>query len=190
MLKAQVNEADVKRNVQRSLRIVSNNSGKLLPNLDVERPNDPIQLDLTNLTIKVTGEHRDDYLWEIGSGSNWLSYHLALMLGLQQFFLAQAHNVVPSLLIFDQPSQVYFPKLLVQREGENQPEPKFERDEDIIAVRKAFSVLGKVVAEANGKLQVIVLDHAPDTVWGGLPHLHLVEEWRNGIYLVPKEWLV
>ena len=137
----------------------------------------------------MTRDRRDDFLWEIGSGSNWLSYHLAIMLGLQQFFLSQAHSVVPSLLVIDQPSQVYFPKLLVQRGGEGQPEPRFDRDEDVAAVHKAFAVLSRVVTAANGKLQALVLDHAPQTVWGDLPGIHLVEEWRDGRALVPVEWL-
>src|SRR5262249_25839883 len=128
-------------------------------------------------------------LWEIGSGSNWLSYHLAIMLGLQQLFLAQSHSVVPSLLVIDQPSQVYFPKLLVQRSAEGQPEPRFDRDEDVAAVHKAFAVVSQVVNGSNGKLQAIVLDHAPETVWGDLPGIHLVEEWRGGKALVPAAWL-
>ena len=41
----------------------------------------------------------------------------------------------------DQPSQVYFPKKLVVRETETPEEPQL-KDEDIEAVRKAFSVDG------------------------------------------------
>lgn len=189
LLRNEIDEANIKARVRRALSVVNNNAGRLLPDLDVEYPDNPIQLDINNLTVKVTRDRRDDFLWEIGSGSNWLSYHLAIMLGLQQFFLSQAHSVVPSLLVIDQPSQVYFPKLLVQRGGEGQPEPRFDRDEDVAAVHKAFAVLSRVVTAANGKLQALVLDHAPQTVWGDLPGIHLVEEWRDGRALVPVEWL-
>ncbi|MEI6786254.1 MAG: DUF3732 domain-containing protein [Verrucomicrobiota bacterium] len=188
-LQVEVNAANVKVRVQQALRIVNSNAGRLLPGLDVEYPNSPVQLDLPNLTVKLTREQRDDFLWEIGSGSNWLSYHLAMMLGLQQFFMSQPQSVVPSLLIIDQPSQVYFPKLLIQKAGQDVPEPQFDRDEDVAAIRKAFSVLSQVVSAANGKLQAILFDHAPEAVWGGLPNVHLVEEWRGGKYLVPAEWL-
>src|SRR5262249_25959380 len=149
----------------------------------------PISLDIDNLTVKVTSSERDDYLWEIGSGSNWLSYHVAVMLGLHQFFMAQRHNCVPTLLLVDQPSQVYFPKLLVRREDKAESEPAFDRDEDVAAVRKAFAVLSTVVAAAHGKLQVIVLDHAPEVVWHELLDVILVEEWRDGRTLVPIDWL-
>jgi uncharacterized Zn finger protein (UPF0148 family) len=190
LLRAEIDEANIKARVQRALRVVNNNAGRLLPYLDVEYPDNPIQLDINNLTVKVTRDRRDDFLWEIGSGSNWLSYHLAVVLGLQQFFLSQPHSVVPSLLVIDQPSQVYFPKLLVQRSGDDQPEPTFDRDEDVAAVHKAFSALSQVVNAAKGRLQAIVLDHAPATVWGDLPEINLVEEWRGGKALVPAEWLI
>lgn len=189
VLRIEVDPAGIKSRVARSLSIVNANAGKLLPSLDVERPGDPISLDIDNLTLKVTSSERDDYLWEIGSGSNWLSYHVAAMLGLHQFFMSQRHNCVPTLLLVDQPSQVYFPKLLVRREGKTESEPAFDRDEDVAAVRKAFAVLSMVVAAAHGRLQVIVLDHAPEVVWQKLPDVILVEEWRDGRTLVPMEWL-
>ena len=188
VLQHEVKAANVKFRVQQALKIVDTNAARLLPGLDVEYPDSPVQLDIGNLTVKVAREQRNDFLWEIGSGSNWLSYHLAIMLGLQQFFLSQTQSVVPSLLVIDQPSQVYFPKLLVQKAGQDAPDPQF-RDEDVEAVRKAFSVLSQVVTATNGKLQAIVLDHAPEVVWAGLPNVHLVEEWRNGKFLVPAEWL-
>jgi hypothetical protein len=138
----------------------------------------------------VTSRHadREDYLSEIGSGSNWLSYHIAMMLALQQFFLTLKHSPVPSFLVMDQPSQVYFPKKLVVREGEDLVEPRL-RDEDIVAVHKAFEVMGDVVGAAKGRLQVIVLDHAPREVWGDIPNVLAFEEWREGVKLVPTEWI-
>ena len=57
---------------------------------------------------------RPDFLWEIGSGANWLSYHVASMIGLHELFLSQRGNPVPSMLILDQPSQVYFPRTLAR----------------------------------------------------------------------------
>ncbi len=65
---------------------------------------------ISDLTVKVIRGTRDDYLWEIGSGANWLAYHVALTLALQVFFLGLPHHPVPGLLIYDQPSQVYFPR--------------------------------------------------------------------------------
>ncbi len=189
-LEGEISEGAVKEKVKRALKRVGQNAGKLLPNLDAERPNDPISLSINDLTIKVEGLNREDYLWEIGSGSNWLSYHIAVSLALQQFFLELETSPVPSLLVYDQPSQVYFPKRLADRPSEIATENELSlKDEDVEALKKVFHVLSRVVGGEKGKLQVIVLDHAPESIWGSIPTIHCVAEWREGRKLVPDEWL-
>jgi hypothetical protein len=44
----------------------------------------------------------EDFLWEIGSGSNWLSYHMAITLALHQFFLSLPSCPVPNFIVNDQ----------------------------------------------------------------------------------------
>lgn len=187
-LEAELREQDVETRKRRALDAVNTRAGRLLPFLDVENADDPISLEINDLTIKVRGTDRDDYLSEIGSGSNWLSYHLAMLLALHQFYLAQQYSPVPGFLVVDQPSQVYFPKNLVPRPGEEEQDLRL-RDEDIDAVRKVFETLGKVVLKAQGKLQVIVLDHAGRDVWGEIPGVVGLKEWRDGVKLVPMKWL-
>jgi hypothetical protein len=187
-LEAELRDQDVESRKRRALQAVNTHAGRLLPFLDVENADDPISLEINDLTIKVRGVDRDDYLSEIGSGSNWLSYHLAMLLALHQFYLSQPNSPVPGFLVLDQPSQVYFPKNVVRRPDEEEEELRL-RDEDIGAVRKAFEVLGKVVLKAEGKLQVIVLDHASRDVWGEIPGVVGLKEWRDGIKLVPMKWL-
>lgn len=191
-LEAELREQDVEARKRRALHAISNNAGRLLPHLDVESPNDPISLEINDLTIKVRGPERDDYLSEIGSGSNWLSYHLAVLLALHQFFLSQHRGPVPAFLVLDQPSQVYFPKRIVALPGEEQDEEVEEpqlRDEDVDAVRQAFEVMGRVTLDAKGGLQLIVLDHASRDVWGDIDGVVGLPEWRNGVKLVPMAWL-
>lgn len=93
-LDAELGEQDVDSRKRRALSAVNSYAGRLLPFLDVENPNDPISLEISDLTIKVRGTERDDYLSEIGSGSNWLSYHLAMLLALHQFYLSQPNSPV------------------------------------------------------------------------------------------------
>lgn len=187
-LEAELKEQDVESRKRRALTAVNGYAGRLLPFLDVENPDDPISLEISDLTIKVRGADRDDYLSEIGSGSNWLSYHLAMLLALQQFFLSQPNSPVPGFLVLDQPSQVYFPKQVIQRPIDEDVEPQL-RDEDIVAVHKAFEVLNKVVLKAEGRLQVIVLDHASRDLWGDISGVVGLKDWRNGTKLVPMKWL-
>lgn len=185
-LEKEIAEGGMRNRVERALAKVQANAQRLLPELDAERPEDPIVLSIDDLTIKIQGIDREDYLWEIGSGSNWLAYHIAITLGLQQFFGSLEQSSIPNFIIYDQPSQVYFPKKLAAQNGEEISDPELE-DEDLVAVRKVFKVLSSVVAKNN--LQVIVLDHASDKVWKDLANINLVEEWRSGKKLVPLDWL-
>lgn len=162
--------------------------GRTLPSLDAERPNDPVLFSVEDLTLCVLAESgRKDSLWEIGSGANWLAYHVAITIALHQLFREQQSSPVPGLIAYDQPSQVYFPRKLAGVDsGDIDAQLK---DEDVAAVRKVFEVLGDATIAAAGALQVLILDHAGDEVWGGVDGVHLVEEWRLGSALVPRAWL-
>jgi hypothetical protein len=185
-----VSEAALKDKLNRALESVSKIAGRFISLLDVERPEDRIALSISDLSIKVKGEERDDFLWEIGSGSNWLGYHVAISIALQLFFIQSLdESPIPSFLVYDQPSQVYFPKRLVDSEPETgESDPKL-RDADVEALKKAFRALADAVIESKGQLQVIVLDHAAENVWSGIPGIHEVEDWRQGRKLVPADWL-
>lgn len=56
-------------------------------------------------------------------------------------------------------------------------------------LKKAFSVMASVVQRNKGNLQIIVLDHASENVWGNIDNVHCVEEWREGNKLIPISWL-
>jgi hypothetical protein len=130
---------------------------------------------------------REDYLWEIGSGANWLAYHVAVTLALQRFFIDVPHHAVPGMLIYDQPSQVYFPRGFEVADSETSAGRT--RDEDIAAVRAVFQTMGREILRAKGQLQAIVLDHAGADVWGEIPGVTLAQEWRGNEKLVPPDWL-
>jgi Protein of unknown function (DUF3732) len=184
-----ISEAEIGQRLRRALSSVNLFAGRLMPSLDAETPNDPVSLSDTELTLKVQRVGREDFLWEIGSGSNWLSYHVAMTLALHQFFLTLSSCPVPNFIVYDQPSQVYFPQRLADRkDAEPAAEPAW-RDEDEEAVRKVFAAMSQAVTAASGKFQVIVLDHAAKSVWGGIPLVHEVDEWRNGQALIPSEWM-
>lgn len=37
--------------------------------------------------------------------------------------------------------------------------------------------------------RIILLDHAPESLWKDLPNIKLVDEWRGGKKLVPLDWI-
>lgn len=184
-LQTQIKESNIQRRLDSTLDELQQITGTIVPSLNAEWSDSPVRLDPKELTVQVSREGRKDYLWEIGSGANWLAYHVAITLALQIYFLKNPPSPVPALLIYDQPSQVYFPTMTKQKSGER--DWKLTDQEDIQAVRRIFETLGKHVVAAKGALQVIVLDHADQEVWGDLPGVSLVDVWR-GRKLVPLDW--
>lgn len=181
-----VSEHEIGKKLEQALNTLQKISGRLIPQLDGEWPEAPIRLVIQDLTVKVIRETRDDFLWEIGSGANWLAYHIALSLALQGYFLSKPQHPVPALLIYDQPSQVYFPARRAGTVTDDELDPEW-KNEDVAAVRKVFKLLNYIIKKTKGQIQIIVLDHADGEVWGGLANVNLVEEWR-GKGLVPHTW--
>lgn len=186
LLRRVYSEGHVRLKTTSALRIIQNYASAIIPGLDAEWPDAPIELSIDDLTIKVVQRDRSDYLWEIGSGANWLAYHVAITLALQRYFLEDVAHPVPALLIYDQPSQVYFPRGF---EGDHVSAAGRTRDQDIIAIRSVFKIVGDEVVRAKGRLQVIILDHAGPDVWGEIEGVTLADEWRGDKKLVPLGWL-
>jgi len=193
-LSADVSEHSIKARIDAALKKISHNIASTLPFLDVEEKyiKAPCELSIKDLTLKIsldTGTKH--YLSQIGSGSNWVSYHIALTIALQRLFSNVGQCPVGSFVVYDQPSQVYFPRRLASEKEDSKEEKDLAiemHDEDVVAVKKIFSSLASAIGTDEGKWQGIVLDHAPGSVWEDIAGIHLVEEWRDGKKLVPHEW--
>ena len=113
----------------------------------------------------------------IGSAENWVGYHVAAHLALHRWFVEHGRPV-PGFLFLDQPSEIGFPSDTAQR---------VEEDEDREAVRRLFEQVWRVVQECDGKLQVIVAEHADfEETWF---RAAVVRRWRQGDALIPQSWL-
>lgn len=189
-LLTEIGREDFEVRIATAMKRLSKSMEKLAHKLDAEDPNAWLQLDTRELTVRVSGsDGRNDFLWQLGSGANWLTYHVAATLALHALFLGQKASPVPGLMVYDQPSQVYFPRKLASKRSDDDDDPKIA-DEDTDAVRRFFDVFGKATSTfKGGDFQIIVVDHAGREIWDGLEGVHLVEEWRNGKKLVPASWI-
>lgn len=124
--------------------------------LDLEWP-PRLYFDPNSLTVFQINGNTPIPLEGMGSGANWVSCHVACLLGLHRFFTEASFSPVPSMLFVDQPSQVYFPsEEEAQRRG---------KSTDTERVRQIYRTLFRAVNNAEGKLQIIVLDHADFEDW-------------------------
>lgn len=188
-LEAIVNESEIRRKIEAAVKYINQKIGEIVKNLDAEYPDNPVEFLIKDLTLKVKSTSgRDDYLWEIGSASNWLAYHIATILSFQQYFQIRGSVSVPNFLIFDQPSQVYFPQVS-HRNAAKETEVEID-DEDKLAVKKIFIAMSKFIQDTQNTVQIIVMEHADEDIWGDVVPTHLVARWRgSNEKLVPVEWL-
>jgi len=49
--------------------------------------------------------------------------------------------------------------------------------------------MSQAVAAMLENFQIIVLDHEGKSVWNGITLVHEIEDWRNGLSLIPVEWM-
>ena len=109
-----------------------------------------------------------------------------MSLAFQMFFAEQKYSSVPQFIVYDQPSQVYFPNKPAQKDKEDIR----LGDEDVLAVKKIFESMSSAMEKTNYRMQIIVLEHADETAWTGVNNIQLVEEWRGADNkLIPNEWL-
>ncbi|MDD4759818.1 MAG: DUF3732 domain-containing protein [Bacteroidaceae bacterium] len=186
-----VDRKKVQERIDNAVAIISQGILKHLETLDVEDRYRKVapKFSIKDLNISVlSNDGHWHFLSEVGSASNWVSFHIGLMCSLQEYFLELDLSCVPSFVILDQPSQVYFPKL--RRNDENHEyDPQYE-NEDINAVKSIFKTLAKSISEKKGAWQCIILEHADSSIYGGIEGVHEVVEWRNGDKLIPEEWYV
>ena len=164
----------VKDRVSSALSVIQNDMTTWAKELDMEYSGSPYRLDMGKVTV-IVDHGRPIPLKEMGSGANWLGSHLITMFGLHKYFINN-NRPVPSFLFLDQPSQVYFP------EGSTA-----DKDMDVQAVTKVFSFIRERVTELDGKMQVIVVDHAKldDDDFAA----ETIEDWKyTGKKLVPADW--
>lgn len=151
---------------------------KWVDDLDVEYENDPIRFDINKLTMYIDTDIKPIALPQIGSGANWVAYHLLIIFALHQHFI-QNNRPVPRFIIIDQPTQVYYPP--------EKSDNLIEVSSDEIAVSKMFDFMFKVVSTLSPNLQVIITDHA--FLKNERFEKSVTETWRGGLKLIPNDWV-
>lgn len=158
-------------------KCISNFMNDIGKDLEFEDSYQPINLRLSLETFDLwhykEDEERKIFLRSMGSGANWLYCHISLFLGMHRYFCSLGdHCLIPSILFFDQPSQVYFPSeldseekfdadLIAAKEGSKR---KRSVDADIEAVTNLFDQMinfcENTERETGVMPQIIVTDHA------------------------------
>ena len=175
--------AVLRSKVDSAVAIVSRDMTQIAERLGLEHASDGVRLDPNRLTVVADTQGGPAYLdaGNIGSGMNWVGYHLSVYFALHRFFIRN-ERPVPRFVLFDQPSQAFFPS---DRDvGGDLDELS---DTDRAHTHDLYELMVDEVAVHEGALQVIALDHAEfGDDWF---QSSIVERWRNGSALIPADWV-
>lgn len=176
-LEDKIDSENDRENLLSILNKINLQMSKWVNNLDVEYQDSPIRFDLNKLTMYIDTDRKPIALPQIGSGANWVAYHLLITLALHQHFI---HNnrPIPRFVIFDQPTQVYYPP--------EKTNNVIEVSADELAVNKMFDFVFDVIESLTPKLQVIITDHA--YLNNDRFKSAVTEVWRDGLKLIPDDW--
>lgn len=200
-IKKGLRQYDVQSRLENASLKVNQYMVEIGKHFDFEKSYQPINLHFSFETFDLYHLQDDEkiYLRSMGSGANWLYSHVTLFLALHKYFTELGNNcAIPSIIFFDQPTQVYFPNFSRDNSATFKEQKKQEAeqrkksavpqdiDEDIKAVENIFSRLAIYCDELEEKHgfcpQIIVTDHADDlTLSNDISFNSLVNDnrWRK-----------
>ena len=149
--------------------------------LKLEHSENLLRIDPKKLTVVADTDDGPLPLSQMGSGENWVGYHVAAHLSLHSHF-RRHDRPVPSLLMLDQLSQAHYPP-----EQEHDVQMDDIADEDKEAVRQLFLLLHSFCDDFEPRMQIIVIDHVE--LLDGWFKDSIIERWRDGSALIPQSWL-
>ena len=179
-LEAELSDERIVDRLESILSIAGRKMTEWAQGLDLEHSQFPLRLGLRRLNVVADTDDGPVPMNRMGSGENWVGYHLIAHLALHEWF-SKKNRPVPRFVFFDQPSQVYFPperadEISVMELPEN----------DLSAVKRMIKFVFDVVEDLAPEFQVIITEHADiDEDWF---QNAVVERWRSGTKLVPDDW--
>lgn len=180
VVQSKLNTDETAAKMETVVNLIGNKMKAYSDHLDLEYSGSSLRIDLKKLTVVADTEDGPIPLQRMGSGENWVGYHFLTLLALH-WWLRKRDRPVPGFLIFDQPTQAYYPPEIVEGGLE-----QIDKDSDKKAVQGLFELMKTACEEIKPNFQLIVLDHAHlrDTWFEDA----IVEEWRGQKALVPYDW--
>ena len=179
-LEEELSDERIKERVDSIISILGQRLTKWAQDLQLEHSRFPLRLDIKKLTIVADTDDGPVPMDRMGSGENWVGYHLIGHLALHEWF-TNRDRPVPRFLFLDQPSQVYFPP-------EKDVDGSIERldEDDRHAVSRMFRLVFDIVEGITPGFQVVITEHAD--ISEDWYQQAVVEKWRGGLKLVPEDW--
>lgn len=181
VLERELDPDAVREKLSAFLNIIGRYMSDYSDRLELEHRGSNLRLDIRNLTVVADTLDGAVPLYRMGSGENWVGYHVLAHLALHKWF-RRKRRPVPGFLILDQPSQAHYPP---ERDADGSLDVL--ADEDQTAVLHLFKLIADAAAELAPDLQIIVMDHADlKRDWF---EQAVTARWRKGEKLIPSWWI-
>lgn len=183
LLNEKIKGFDLETKKYKAQTFLSDNMNRLSLTLDFEGEYRPLNLNfgLVDETFDIYHHQKKNekiYLYEMGSGANWVSCHIALFLSFLRYFATQEHSPMLLTMFFDQPSQVYFPQGTIGKDDK-----KELSDADIKAVNQIYKTIFDEINDigriTGNPPQILIVDHVDGN------DLEIKEEFLS---YVRKDW--
>lgn len=176
-LRLELSDDAIEENLDSILSLLSTDITNAGRSLGLEHSGGQLRLDRRRLQVVADTDRGVVPMERIGSGANWVGYHIAAHVALHRWF-SRRSRPVPGFVMFDQPSQIGFPPETV--EGR---EDKVDRN----AVFAMMKLIWEYAEHEDYGFQAIILEHAEfDDDWF---QRSVIERWRDGNALIPSDWL-
>jgi hypothetical protein len=186
-LEGQVSEDETKERLTSVLNNISSRMSKYLIKLKAEFSEHPFRFDFSKLTVIADRPGRPIPMARTGGGSNHMAYHLAVLLAIHEF-VKENKCPIPSFLLIDQPTQVYFSSEMSYKNADGSIN-NTEADADVEAVRNLFGLLNDFTSKDAPGFQLIVTEHANlRDKWFQDAIVEI--PWSKPPALIPDDWLI
>ena len=180
VLEEELDDERVRERLDSIMSILGERITRWARELELEHSRFPLRLDVKKLTIVADTTDGPIPMERMGSGENWVGYHLIGHLALHEQF-TDRKRPVPRFLFLDQPSQVYFPP-----EKDVDGSMGTVGEDDRLAVSRMFRFVFDIVVQLSPGFQVVITEHADiNEEWY---QQAVVERWRSGLKLIPDDW--
>lgn len=179
-LEGELSDERVRERIESITSILGRRMTDWAHDLELEHSKFPLRLEMKKLTIVADTADGPVPMDRMGSGENWVGYHLIGHLALHEWF-TERNRPVPRFLFLDQPSQVYFPP-----ENDADGSMSMAGEDDRRAVSRMFRFVFDAVEKLFPGFQVIITEHADiNEAWY---QNAVIERWRGGLKFIPDSW--
>ncbi|MER5698978.1 DUF3732 domain-containing protein [Streptomyces mirabilis] len=182
-IEAELDTEAMQDRLDHALNYISTDMTAYAQELKLEHSKRSIRLDVRKLTVLADTDDGIRPLLRIGSGENWVGYHLVAHLALHRYFTLH-QRPVPRMLLLDQVTQPFYPSDMAKDSGNTD---LIRSDADRNTVRGMFELMYRFANDLAPNFQLIVSDHAnlPDQWYQDCVRYN----WRNGDALIPQDWI-